>query len=125
MNNEQIVEALDESEKHWVNNEETFAKLDQSLGGSSAGFCVQIDWFEENCTSDKCALCDLFGENCRKDIIFCPLKDCFPGCCVEWNNLNDACYDGLATINLVRDVTTRIRTERAKFNQEVAKDKQP
>ena len=124
MNNEQIVEALDESEKHWVNNEETFAKLDQSLGGSSAGFCAQIDWFEENCTSDKCALCDLFGENCRKDHFRCPMYDPHVSCCVEWSTLQNVCCDKSATLEHVHNVATRIQAERAKFNQEVAKDKQ-
>ena len=125
MDDEQIIEALDESEKHWVNNEITFAKLDQSLDGSSAGFVAQVGWFEEGCRSDK--LCELYhhldnsySSYCSNQYIVenghCPLDDQGCICCIEWSTLQNACYNGLATKDLVRNVATRIQSERAKFN---------
>jgi len=126
MEDEQIIEALDKSELHWVNNEVTFAKL--TIASPISGIAAvreQTEWFLKECMADKCALCDLFEESCRNDIIFCPLNDYFLGCCAEWDDLRHACKTGNATTKLVHAVTERIHSERAKFNQEIAKDKQP
>lgn len=93
----QMMVALEASFWHWVANCNEAGKPETPL---------TLFWFDKNCQTDACALCELFDDyGCEK----CPLDDGV--CCKEWNIARNSCDEDGLTFHMLLEIEGRIKKE--------------